>query len=100
MTAIPELDLEVINLLDELIFAARRAGESIGGSNAGIKSNDLSNQNKGCKHSAHCTLADQINIMSSRCRSKWDLPIQVFLLFFSISVFKKLAVNINLYTVS
>ncbi len=41
MAAVPELDLEVINLPDELIFAARRAGEPIGGVNADIESNDL-----------------------------------------------------------
>jgi hypothetical protein len=43
MTAVPKLDLEVINLLNELIFAAWRAGEPISGFNMGVKSNDLSN---------------------------------------------------------
>jgi len=41
MAAVPELDLKVINLLNELIFAARRAGEPIGGINADVESNDL-----------------------------------------------------------
>ena len=41
MAAIPKLDLKVINLLDELIFATRRASEPISGFNAGVKSNDL-----------------------------------------------------------
>ena len=41
MAAIPKLDLKVINLPDELIFAARRAGKPISGFNAGVKSNDL-----------------------------------------------------------
>jgi hypothetical protein len=40
ITAVPKLDLKVINLPDELIFAAWRAGKPIGG-NVGIKSNDL-----------------------------------------------------------
>ena len=43
MAAVPELDLEVINLPDKLIFAAWRAGEPISGVNADIKSNDLPN---------------------------------------------------------
>ena len=58
MTAVPELDFEVINLLDELIFAARRAGEPIGSFNVGVKSNDLSDQNEGSKYFAYCTLAN------------------------------------------
>ena len=41
MAAVPELDLEVINLPDELIFAARRAGEPIGGVNADVKSDEF-----------------------------------------------------------
>jgi hypothetical protein len=41
MAAVPELDLKVINLLDNLIFAARRAGKPISGFNAGDKSNSL-----------------------------------------------------------
>ena len=41
MAAVPELDLEVINLPDELIFAAWRTGEPISGFSAGVKS-DLS----------------------------------------------------------
>ena len=41
MAAIPKLDLKVINLLDKLIFAARRAGEPIGGVNADVESNNL-----------------------------------------------------------
>jgi hypothetical protein len=43
ITAVPILDLKVINLLDKLIFTAWRAGELIYGSNAGVKSNSLSN---------------------------------------------------------
>ena len=38
ITAVPELDLEVINLLDKLIFAAWRASEPIGGVNADVDS--------------------------------------------------------------
>jgi hypothetical protein len=41
MAAVPKLDFKVINLLDDLIFAAWRAGEPINGINADIKSNDL-----------------------------------------------------------
>ena len=41
MAAVPELDLEVIDLSDDLIFAARRAGEPIGGFDADVVS-DLS----------------------------------------------------------
>jgi len=41
IAAVPELDFEVINLPDELIFAARCAGEPISGINADIKSDDL-----------------------------------------------------------
>jgi len=41
MAVVPELDLKVVNLLDKLIFAARRASEPIGGFNAGDKSNNL-----------------------------------------------------------
>jgi len=43
IAAIPKLDLEVVNLLDELIFATWRAGKPIGGFNVGVKSNNLSN---------------------------------------------------------
>ena len=100
MAAVPELDLEVVNLPEELIFAARRAGEPIGDFNAGVKSIDLSAQNEDTERSAHYTLADQIGITSGGCKSRWDLPIQVFLLFFSISVFKRLAINMNLYAAS
>jgi hypothetical protein len=42
MAAVPKLDLKVVNLPKELIFAARRAGEPIGGFNAGVKSVNLS----------------------------------------------------------
>jgi hypothetical protein len=41
MAAVPKLDLEVINLPDELIFAAWRAGEPISGVNVDVKSNNL-----------------------------------------------------------
>jgi len=41
MAAVPELDFKVINLLDELIFAAWRAGEPISGINADVKSDDF-----------------------------------------------------------
>jgi hypothetical protein len=41
MAAVPKLDLKVINLLDKLIFAARRASEPISGINADAKSNNL-----------------------------------------------------------
>ena len=100
MAAVPELDLEVINLPDELIFAARRAGEPIGGVNADVESDDLPDQNEDSERSAYCTLADQIGMASGGCRSGWDLPIRVFLLFFSISIFEKLAINTNLYAAS
>jgi len=43
MAAIPELDLKVINLLNKLIFAARRASKPISGVNADIKSNNFPN---------------------------------------------------------
>ena len=55
MATIPKLDLKVINLLNRLIFAARRAGKPISGINADIKFNDLSNQDK---RSAYCILVD------------------------------------------
>ena len=77
MAAVPELDLEVINLPDELIFAPWRAGEPIGGINADVKSDDLPDQNEDSECSAYCTLADQIGMASGRCRSEWDLPIRV-----------------------
>jgi hypothetical protein len=41
MAAVPELDLEVVNLLDKLIFATWRAGEPINSFSIGVKSNDL-----------------------------------------------------------
>jgi len=69
MAAIPKLDLKVINLPDNLIFAAQRAGKPISGFNADVVSN-LSTQNKDTKRSAYYTLADQISIASSRCRSR------------------------------
>jgi len=75
MAAIPELDLEVINLPDELIFAARRAGEPIGGVNADIESDDLPDQNEDNEHAAYYTLADQICMEFGGCRSGLDLPI-------------------------
>jgi len=40
MAAVPKLDLKVINLLDKLIFAARRASKPISSFNAGAKSNN------------------------------------------------------------
>ena len=43
MAAVPKLDLEVINLLDELIFTAWRTSEPISGINVDIKSNNLPN---------------------------------------------------------
>ena len=43
MATISKLDLEVINLLDKLIFAARRASKPIGGVNADVEFNDLPN---------------------------------------------------------
>jgi len=42
IAAVPKLDLKVVNLPKELIFAARRAGEPISGFNAGVKSINLS----------------------------------------------------------
>jgi len=42
IATIPKLDLKVINLLKELIFAARRAGKLIYGSSTGAQSNNYS----------------------------------------------------------
>ena len=42
ITAIPKLDLKVINLLDKLIFATQRTSKPISGVNADVKSS-LSN---------------------------------------------------------
>ena len=42
MAAVPKLDLKVINLPKELIFAAWRASKPISGFNIGIKSINLS----------------------------------------------------------
>ena len=42
MAAVPELDLKVVNLPKELIFAAWRTGEPISNINAGVKSINLS----------------------------------------------------------
>jgi len=42
MATVPKLDLKVVNLPKELIFAAWRAGEPIGGFSAGVKSVNLS----------------------------------------------------------
>jgi len=39
MAAIPKLDLKVINLLDELIFATWRASKPISSANTDVKSN-------------------------------------------------------------
>ena len=58
MAAVPELDLKVVNLPDELIFAARRASKPINGFSTGVKFNNLPDQNEDTKRSAHCTLAD------------------------------------------
>ena len=41
MAAVPEVDLKVVNLPKELIFAAWRAGELISGFDAGVESLDL-----------------------------------------------------------
>ena len=43
IAAVPELDLKVINLLNELIFTTWRAGEPISGINMDVKSDDLPN---------------------------------------------------------
>ena len=74
ITTIPELDLEVINLLNKLIFAAQRAGEPISSINIDIDSG-LPNQNEDNKRSTYCTLVDQVGIISSRCRFRQDLLI-------------------------
>ena len=58
MAAIPKLDLKVINLLNKLIFTARRASEPISGVNVDVKSNNFPNQDKDSKRSAYYTLAD------------------------------------------
>ena len=63
MAAIPKLDLEVINLLDDLIFTTQHTSKLIG-------SNNFPNQNKDYKYYAYYTLADQVNIVSSRCKSE------------------------------
>ena len=70
IAAVPELDLKVINLLDELLFAARRASEPISGVIADVKSNDLPDQNKDNKRATYYTLADQICMESGGCRSR------------------------------
>ena len=41
MAAVPKLDLKVINLPKELIFAAQHAGEPIGGFSTGVKPIDF-----------------------------------------------------------
>jgi hypothetical protein len=41
MAAVFKLDLKIINLLDNLIFAAWHTNKSISGVNADIKSNNL-----------------------------------------------------------
>src|SRR6266568_3137107 len=56
MAAVPELDLEVINLPDELIFAAWRAGEPIGGVNVDVKSDEFPDQDEDSECFAYCTL--------------------------------------------
>ena len=53
MAAVPELDLKVINLPDELIFAARRASESISGVSADVESDNPLDQNKDNEHAAY-----------------------------------------------
>ena len=58
MAAVPKLDLKVVNLPKELIFAAWRAGKPIGGFGAGVESINLSAQDKSTKRSAYYTLAD------------------------------------------
>ena len=57
MAAIPNLDLKVINPLDKLIFAARRASKPISSIDADVKSN-LLDQNEDSKRYAYYTLAD------------------------------------------
>ena len=42
IAAVPKLDLKVVNLPEELIFATRRTSEPISGFNAGIKPINLS----------------------------------------------------------
>jgi len=58
MAAIPKLDLKVVNLPKELIFAAWRTGKPICGFSASAKSINLSTQNKDTKRSAYYTLVD------------------------------------------
>jgi len=43
MAAVPKLDLKVINLLNNLIFAAQYASKPISGVNIDIKSDDFPN---------------------------------------------------------
>ena len=58
MAAVPKLDLKVVNLPKELIFAAWRAGEPISDVNAGVESINLSAQNKDTKRSTYYILVD------------------------------------------
>ena len=58
IAAVPKLNLKVVNLPKELIFAARRASEPIYGFSAGVKSINLSAQNENTKRSTYYILAD------------------------------------------
>ena len=75
MTAVPELNLEVINLPDKLIFAIQHFSEPINSTSMRVKSNSQNNQNKDTERFAYCILADQISMISNRCKSKQDLLI-------------------------
>ena len=75
MATVPKLDLKVINLPKELIFAAQHASEPIYSFSTGAQSNNSSAQNKDNKCFTYYTVADQVSIVSNRYRSRQDLPI-------------------------
>ena len=75
ITAIPKLDFKVINLLNKLIFATQHTNKPINGTSIRVKFNGQNNQNKDTEYFAYYTLADQISIIFSGCKSKQDLLI-------------------------
>ena len=101
---IPVEPLHIVNLPYEFYIAAQRAGENVNlvstVSSTSLAADTDSSIERDELHDrqAHCSVADRQDLESSEgCRSGWDLPGRVFLLFFSQPIFHLLAANTNLY---
>lgn len=106
MDYVPEEPMRIVNLPHEFYIAAQRAGEEISEESV-VASNcegppneppiDLTDRSE---RQVHISILDRQEMGSLEgCRSGWDLPLRIFLLFFSLPIFELLAANTNLYAI-